>query len=461
MLKFIVNGFLQRVYYFFTVVCITQCSVVLPKFVSAVSRSCAEIQCTFHNIASRSITRLMWIKREHGVINHGVAIIYDTKSPLSQHYNYRERVEFKGNLANGQCSLLLKDIKKSDEGTYEFLMEISTDFYLRSYRTKPSQVFLSVSEKPVISGSGELIAGQEARLTCSITYNCPIDNIQLKWNIINMPLTLLWDTQDRSGILNKRSGSQRVSSVITFTPSYDHHRAILGCTILIDGFKTSPQTVSLEFKYKPTIVAGPTCTSSENWMNCTCSVRANPPGNITWSLNARIHIRNRSDVEVITCAVNNHLLQSSLLLAHPTGTGNLISCVAANEHGDSVSNHQLQSEGIFIRIIVHISGGGGATGIVVLIVVVLKLKIQRRKRREATSVSETHDDLVIYSMVQRTLTTERNDQYTDAGRRALESSKPAQHEEIVYATVNIANFRKYERYIENEETCEYAPIKYN
>ncbi|XP_067831321.1 uncharacterized protein [Heptranchias perlo] len=212
---------------------------------------------------------------------------------------------------------------------------------------------------------------------------------------------------------------------------------------------------------KPTIVSGQTCTSSEDWTDCNCSVRANPPANITWGLNGRIITGNRSDLKVNSWSMKSYLVQSSLALTHPTGTGSgiEISCVAANVHGDCVSKYQLHSEGTFSRTNIFIIGGGAA-GLVILIAVVVTVRRQRKKLGEAAYVSETDDDSVIYAVVQKALNAENGVRITAPGLGITKSIKPDQNEGVLYASINISNFRKQERSIQNEDTCEYAKIKH-
>ncbi|XP_067831292.1 uncharacterized protein [Heptranchias perlo] len=528
------------------VVCNARWSVVIPKRVSAVLGSCALIPCTFEEPIYDATLKGWWKKGGPDPCKSGESVIYSSRDPHGQRYNYADRAEFSGDLEKSQCSLLINNIRKSDEGIYCFFLIIV--WHNGGYHTGRSQVLLSVSDKPEISGYGELTSGKTARLTCSITHSCPYDKLQLRWNDNNGSLPLPWDAKDGAEIFNEPSGSWIVSSVLTFTPSSAHDGKKLGCTIILNGFpSSSPQTLNLEIKYglenptvnssivavegsslllyctawgkpavrlrwvkngediiksstseltqtfqnikseddgeywcvaknsrgtansstrisveyKPTIVSGPICTNSEDWTDCNCSVRANPPANITWGLNGRIITGNRSDVKVFSWAVNIYLVQSSLTLTHPTGTGTRIeiSCVAANVHGDCVSKYQLHSEGIFSWINIFILGGGAA-GLVILIAVVITVRRQRKKLGEAAYVSETDGDSVIYAVVQKARNAENVVRITTPGLGITKSTKPDQNEGILSASINISNFRKQERSIQNEDICEYAKIKH-
>ncbi|XP_067831324.1 sialic acid-binding Ig-like lectin 13 isoform X2 [Heptranchias perlo] len=530
------------------VVCNIQWSVVIPKRVSAVLDSCALIPCTFGQPVHNARPKGRWIKTGSGHCNPGDSVVYSSRDPHGQRYNYDDRTELRGDLAKSQCSILINNTRKSDEGTYCFIVEIPGGLQSSTYSTGGSQALLSISDRPEISVDGELTSGKIARLTCSIIHSCPYDKLQLRWIDYNGSLPLPWDTEDGEEIVNEPSGSWRVSSVLIFTPSSAHDGKKLGCTIVLNGSPSySPQTRTLEIKYglenptvnssivavdgsslllyctawgkpavslrwvkngeeistsstseltktfqninseddgeywcvaknslgtansstrisveyKPTIVSGPTCTSSENWTDCNCSVRANPPANITWGLNGRIITGNRSDVKVNSWSMKSYLVQSSLTLTHPTGTGTgiQISCVAANVHGDCVSKYQPPSEEIFSWTNIFIIGGGAA-GLVILIAVVVTVRRQRKKLGEAAYVSETEDDSVIYAVVQKTLNAENGVRITAPGLGITKSTKPDQNEGVLYTSINISNFRKQERPIQNEDTCEYAKIKH-
>ncbi|XP_067831291.1 myelin-associated glycoprotein-like [Heptranchias perlo] len=394
-------------------------------------------------------------------------------------------------------------------------------------------------EKPSISVSGELIAGQPAQLTCSITHSCPSANLELKWTYDQGYFPYLTETKTSEQNVNGLDDSRRVSSIFTFVPSSDHHGKTLGCKLIVEGVEATVQeTLTLAVKlpvaprkptvnssivavegssvllyctaqgklpvslrwvrdgseismsstgelrqifhnisskddgqywcvaenivgkansstqisvqYKPSIVSGPNCTISESGIDCTCSVRANPPANITWGLNGRNITRYSSDGEVISWAVTGHLVQSSLTLIHPTRTGNQISCVAANKHGISVGKYQLQLAGTFPWIIV-IAAEAAATLIILFLIAVMLL---RKKTRDTVSVPATNNDSVTYAAVQHPFNTESQGQYANTDVRGAASKQSAERENVLYAAVKVSNVRKHEKYLQNEESSE-------
>ncbi|XP_067874525.1 myelin-associated glycoprotein-like [Heterodontus francisci] len=407
------------------VICRVQFSVVMPEVVSAALGSDAEIPCTFNNIDYITNLHGRWLKKGPGPDNPRGITIYDSKNSSRQHSNYRGRAELKGNLAKGQCSLQIKDIRKSDVGTYQFIVEIFSSWIYSTYRTHCYEVRLSVLsglEKPSVNSSIVVVEGSSSLLYCTAR--------------AKPPLSLRWV---KNGEELSRSSTGELKQFIHNISSEDDGE--YWC-VAKNNQGTVNSSTQISVQYKPIIIAGPNCTSSAYWTNCTCRIRANPPANITWGLNGRIITKMRSDVEISSWVMNRYLLQSSLRLDQPTETGNLISCVATNKHGDCVSKYQLHSEGKKSWTPVFVTGGAAA-GLIVLIAVVVKVMRQRKKVREATSVMDWSGDAVIYSTVLNALNTESDEQYTDARLVTPQSVKPAQSEEIVYTTVTISNLRKH------------------
>ncbi|XP_078092166.1 sialic acid-binding Ig-like lectin 13 [Mustelus asterias] len=405
-------------------------TVLLPEVVETVIGSCAVIECTFDGQVNNTNLTALWIKMGSGPLQPGATAIFDSKDPMRQQENCVGRSLFTGNIGEGECSLLIRDIRKSDEGTYQFILKFRDNS--QEQAADHSMVNISVLEKPHISGSGEMIVGQKKSLTCSVRHNCPNDNIQVKWRRYNLSLPLPWYISDEASNRDERGGYRTVLSELTLIPSSHHHQAVLGCSILIDGFAIStPRIITLEIEYKPTIITGPLCTKSENGTDCTCSADANPLANMTWTINGAIITVNRSDGKIITRSLNKYQVQSSLRLNHPVQRGIVITCIATNEHGDSVSIHQLHSDGMHSwKTFSNICRG---TAILVgLIAILVAAKIKMKKLEEAAHVAGRQENLVIYRSTQNTSNSESN-RHTH-GRKV---TKPVQNEEIIYTAINV------------------------
>ncbi|XP_067874825.1 myelin-associated glycoprotein-like [Heterodontus francisci] len=539
--------FLSAILLFSEVVQNSRWAVKIPGKVSALKGSCVEISCTFNHPANGHSPQIRWLK---GSPEPGI-IVYDSRNADIVDTKYKGRTELTGDLSKKQCSLLINDIRKSDEGDYYLALSLTNSQNTTDRYTASTPVSLSIPDKPWISVSGKFIAGQPAHVTCSVNYSCPSANFKLMW-IPEESLSFLPATGTSEQTTNSFDGSRTRSSTVTFIPLLGDHGKRLGCKLLTaGGLGTVGGTLRLDVQYKPTIVSGPTCHSSKNGVSCTCSVRANPPANITWNLNGRNITGNSSNVEFLSWRETSHLLQSSLNLTQPNGSGNLISCIAANEHGVSDSECQLHPpdkptivsgptchssksgvsctcsvranppanitwnlngrnitgnssnvEFLSWRETSHLlqsslnltqpNGSGNlisciaanehgvsdsecqlhppgtfpwtivlsvVTVTVVIILILIAVKVHRKRRRDITCVPATNSDSVTYAVVQQALNT-KNHGLDSNSHVGVATSQSVQSEEVLYAAVTNSNIRKPEIHLQNEESCEYADIKW-
>ncbi|XP_072326203.1 hemicentin-1-like [Scyliorhinus torazame] len=413
---------------------------VAKSLENCVSEVVAEEQMGFVKGNIRSLHE-KWLKMDSG--NSATLTIYDSKNPDVQHNNSRGGVKFTGNLEKGQCSLLIKDIGKSDEGTYQFIVKINYMASIAGERAYRREVRLSVTGgivKPTVNSSAVAMEGSSAWLHCTLwgepavslrwvrngeeistsssgdlkqifhnitaeddgEYWCVADynndtmnsstqiSVQYKPRIIMGPICTTSENGTNCtcriranpaaiitwGLNGMEITSWAVnrtlveSSLRLFLPTGTENR--ISCKAA-NRHGDCVRKFQLHTEDKPRIIAGPICTNSENGANCTCRIRANSPANITWRLNGRILPGFRSDVEITSWAVNRSLVESSLRLILPTGTRKVISCKAANKHGDSISKFQLHTEENFLWIIVIVVGTIDA----VIILIMIVAKVQR------------------------------------------------------------------------------------
>ncbi|XP_072326201.1 sialic acid-binding Ig-like lectin 13 [Scyliorhinus torazame] len=425
-------------------------SVRVPWAVQAVRGSCAEISCTFDYPAKCRNPWIMWSKGDLNPGTPGVSVIYDSGDPAGVDPEYKGRTELRGNLTEKQCSLLIKNIRREDEGDYYLTLKSSTPCKTEQNHYRDTPVSLSIVENPGILVPGQLIAGKPAHLTCSLSQSCSTANYKLQWIREVRSPPILPDSVTSQLIRNSLEDSWTVSSTYSFTPSLENLGEILTCQLITaDGQTAGKVATPLDVQYKPTIVSDLNCTHSKNEVYCICLVRANPPANITWNFAGRNLTGNISEVAVHSWSVGGRLVQSSLAQTLPTGSENLILCVAENEHGVSVREHQLHSPGTFPWLI-GIATGTAAVIILILIVV----KLQRKKTRDTSA----NDDSVIYAVVQHPINTQSQGLDSNIDGPGT-TSKPAQCEEVLYAALNISNVRKPEIQLQIEEPSEYAAIK--
>ncbi|XP_043539253.1 myelin-associated glycoprotein-like [Chiloscyllium plagiosum] len=318
-------------------------SLKVPWNVSAVKGSSAEIPCTFDYPAGGRNPRILWLKGGHKPGSPGVSVIYSNRDPGSVSPEYKGRTELRGDLTKKQCSLLIKHVRKRDEGEYYIRVKITTARNIPDASSRNIPVSLTILEKPQITISELFIAGKPAHLNCSVTHSCSTCDFELKWTQ-RPSLTPIQSQSMKSR--NNFEISWTVLSTFSFVPSADDHGRTLVCELTgADGVVTGQETLRLDVRYEPTIVFDLKCTSAKNETSCICIDRANPPANITWNISGKSIARNTSDIIVYSWMKNNGLFQSSLTLTHLNGSEELILCRAENENGVSVRKYQLNSTG--------------------------------------------------------------------------------------------------------------------
>ncbi|CAH7454122.1 Cd33 [Phodopus roborovskii] len=147
------------------------------------------------------------------------------------------RFHLLGNPQKHDCSLLIRDVKKSDTGVYYFGV-VPEPFSRYNYRK--SQLSLNVApltQTPDIMISGTLEAGHPSNLTCSVPWACEQGT----------PPTFSWI----SAALKSLSPRTTNSSVLTFTPQLQDHGTNLTCLVTFPGAGvTVERTIQLHVTWK-------------------------------------------------------------------------------------------------------------------------------------------------------------------------------------------------------------------
>ncbi|XP_062911968.1 Schwann cell myelin protein-like [Mobula hypostoma] len=347
-----------------TVVQTMSLSVNVPRTLWAVYGSCMEIQCTFDQRTGLYNPSGMWLKGGYDPLEKEVFAIYENGKISS---TYERRAEFTGNLAQNGCSLRIKGVSFADKGVYCFRVTFGN---LRGIPKGKEHgcVTVSVITEPQISVPQDVIAGRMSYLTCSLNHSCPSARFRLKW-ILDEELMAITQGSKENG--KTIQSPQNISTKFTFTPSPNHDSKRIGCELTTDG--TSGRNTAyftLDVHYSPENVSGPTCTSLENWINCTCKVKAKPPATITWRVNGKALYGQSKRFHVTGFMLDKFVTQGSLILSNQAGAGQLISCVAVNVHGTSNGTFHRESSvsGSLLRDFA-IAAGRAAVMIIVILTI--------------------------------------------------------------------------------------------
>ncbi|KAK7926297.1 hypothetical protein WMY93_008607 [Mugilogobius chulae] len=153
----------------------------VPFRVSALSRSCVVIPCTYENPQDLLLTRGIWTKQ--GDMNSYV--YHNGRSEILDHF--KDRTRLLGDLHNGDCSLEINDIKPFDNGPFCFIAQKGDTGY--RFNNSCAFVLMKASpDKPVMTKIvPEADAGSVARVSCSVTHTCSTHPPKFAWSIA--PLT--------------------------------------------------------------------------------------------------------------------------------------------------------------------------------------------------------------------------------------------------------------------------------
>ncbi|XP_069597616.1 myeloid cell surface antigen CD33-like isoform X2 [Ranitomeya imitator] len=208
-------------------------SIRVSPSVSVQEGLCVTIPCTF-------------IANGKNTFSNSTGYWIQLKSPLSPNYivatnNKSSNVQkpnfhLTGNPDNGDCTLTITDARKEDEKTYFFRFEESEDSTVKFNYYRKSTTAITVTdltEEPVISDLGTVIAGINKTLTCSPPRNCPATSLTFQWRKSNV-----------AGIWKKNS------STVTFTPSPGDHQKNITCEMTNGKEKTTRKIIFLDV-YSP------------------------------------------------------------------------------------------------------------------------------------------------------------------------------------------------------------------
>lgn len=204
----------------------------VPFRVSALSRSCVVIPCSYENPHDLLLTRGIWSKQSGGVVYH------NGPSRVLDHFRHRTRIV--GDLQEGDCSLEIDDIKPFDNGPFCFTAERGNTAY--RFNNSCAFVIMKASpEKPVMTNlPPEAEAGSALTVSCSVTHTCPTRPPQFMWSIA--PLT--------NGVTHTslRGAVWGTTSKISFiVPEGDGTRSVT-CTAHFWGQKQESGTRSFNVK---------------------------------------------------------------------------------------------------------------------------------------------------------------------------------------------------------------------
>ncbi|XP_058418134.1 sialoadhesin [Diceros bicornis minor] len=291
-----------------------------PQGVQGVKGSCLIIPCVFSfpaNVQVPDSITSIWYYDYSGnrrVVSHSA-------DPQLVESRFRGHTQLVGDTELKTCSLLLKDLRLEDSGSYNYRFEISEGN--RWSDTKGTVV--TVTEKPsvpTIASPAELREGMEVDFNCSTPYACPQETVSLKWHGQD-PARSVTSTLQKL----EPTGVSHLETLHMALSWQDHGRT-LHCQLSVANHRTQSE-IHLRVQYAPRGVEILLSPSGRNILpgdlvTLTCQVNNSYPevSSVQW-------VKDGTKLEI-----RSHVLQLSQAAWDNAG---VYTCQAGNGVGSSVS----------------------------------------------------------------------------------------------------------------------------
>ncbi|KAM9512383.1 sialic acid-binding Ig-like lectin 14 [Salvelinus alpinus] len=281
-----------------------------PAEITPQAGLCAVIPCLFTHPDDFTARTAIWFKcpdAQCSIKLETDSIFHSKNSSIAQE-GYRRRVSLlEKDLTKKNCSIIINDITKTDDGDYQLRLFGSFNSGNRSKLTSPEKVKIAVkalTQKPSVL-TPPLTEGEPASLTCTAPGICSgtPPNITWTWRGTGDNITALRDNTT----IQKREDLTNVTtthfSTLNFTPSAEHHTTKVTCQVTFKGNITTEETVTLNVTHvKEPKISGSNTVREGDTLNLSCFVDSYPPPpSITWSKNGTTPLeQNNSGLAALT-----------------------------------------------------------------------------------------------------------------------------------------------------------------
>lgn len=249
---------------------------------------CVHVPCSFSYPRSswpaRQKPYMNWFRNGDNIHNSWPVATNDPSERVRT--ETKDRFDLVGNPWENNCSLRIREARRSDQGVYKFHVE--RDYLRYTYRDQKLTVQVAaLTQKPDIHFLEPLESGSLTHLTCHLLGSCEGGR----------PLTFSWV----GSALDSRDPRTVQSPVLSLTPRLQDHGSNLTCQVQLPGVQGAMErTIRLNVSYAPqlmvTRVFQGNCTVPEMLSNRTslpilagqflslvCIADSNPPAELSWS----------------------------------------------------------------------------------------------------------------------------------------------------------------------------------
>ncbi|XP_078389739.1 sialic acid-binding Ig-like lectin 12 isoform X6 [Cetorhinus maximus] len=215
-----------------------------PREVTAQEGSCVQIPChySYPSCLENQPRGGVWFHKKKQV--PWAPITFYTKDHNHELPRFRYRTRLSGDMKDGDCSLIINNIRREDAGLYFFRIEFDNG---PSHNYYPiTQLHVSdFTDKPTVFPA-EIIAGKRVDVSCTINTTC---------NGTAAPV-LTWDTPTDvpgsvSNTVTQHGVTLTYTSVLTLIPSLKHHGQTLSCRVRYPSVSSNRTLVlTVQCKYR-------------------------------------------------------------------------------------------------------------------------------------------------------------------------------------------------------------------
>ncbi|XP_072122227.1 myelin-associated glycoprotein-like [Mobula birostris] len=292
-----------------------------PSNVTAQRGLCARIPCHYRypsSVVKTSWTGI-WYNSDKA---NSKRIAFHSSDHSQEIQKFHSRTRLSGDLKDGDCSLVINNINRKDEGWYLFRIEFGGR-YKFNYLPATWLRVTDFTDKPTIFAA-ELVEGKSVNISCIFNTTCDGTSATLTW------LSPTDVAPSVSSSVTRWHDTLTYTSVLTMTPALKHHGQGLTCRVRYPPV-SSEQTLTLTVQYAPQNLSITSTNSVNNsWVNMRegiptsilCSVQSFPASDLRW--------------KHLGVTLNRTRSSNKLWLVFPQVTPQQAGdyrCVAKNKHG--------------------------------------------------------------------------------------------------------------------------------
>ncbi|XP_044274745.1 sialic acid-binding Ig-like lectin 12 isoform X2 [Varanus komodoensis] len=401
-----------------------------------------------------------------------------TNNPRKTVQSYtRNRFTLSEHLDQGDCSLTIKNARKTDRKQYIFRVEREPRAkFTYSFYAVP---YVNVTElgKPEIRIPRELRAGQPVNITCTAPASCPPMSPNMTWEGISEA-----STSGISAMLPSPSGSDVYRTVFNFRPSVADHGKLLTCSVSYGKGPRAVQTAHtfmLDVHYPPQTpqFSGELIRANRSLQNFSgvtqiraqrgdsvvlrCEVKGNPVPSVTW-------VRGPQPPQTLQLVSSENELKLSSLTQQHEGK---YECRAQNSEGFSnatfLLSMKLEDPSPWrLWLVSGVIGAIITLALTVLIIAVIVTSKRCRKGRKSVTGSSSYTEQPTADQSEHL--PPPKDSHIMGGNEVLEMpektneaiySCPDDPRELHYASLQFNILKTIPESLSEEPQTEYAEIK--